>query len=316
MTRSRSIARPSGPYAVGIDVGGTKIAAGLVSVVDGQVVSAREIPTPRQEGGATVLAAAHALAQDLHGEGRNRGTTPVAIGLSLCEIVDPQGRIRSSHAVPWEGLPVRERLGTVAPTFLEADVRAAALAESRFGAARGLKVALYVTIGTGISCCLLVDGRVHPGALGGAGTLATGPFPCLMPGADPGPALSLEDVASGPGLHARLLRAGGAAASGRETIEAAERGDPLAVEVVVRGGSALGAALGWLVDVLDPEAIILGGGVGLVEGRYRGALVESLRRHIWWPAHRGIPVLTARTGTQAAFIGAALGAYERSLTRD
>lgn len=310
MSRARSTPASSGPLAIGIDVGGTKIAAGLVAVANGAVLSAREVPTPRREGGLTVLAAAHALALDLNIESLNRGRPAEAIGVSLCEIVDPGGTIRSSHAVAWEGLPVRERLAAIAPTYLEADVRAAALAESRIGAGRHRSVVLYVTIGTGISCCLVVNGVVHTGARGGAGTLATGPFPNLPPRNPPGP--SLEAISSGPGLLASLQEAGGSGASGRDVLDAAEAGDGLAREIVETAGASVGAAIGWLVNILDPEIVILGGGVGLTTGRYRTALVESLRQHVWWPDHRNLPVTSAETGAQAGFIGAAIYAAAKA----
>jgi glucokinase len=91
-----------------------------------------------------------------------------------------------------------------------------------------------------------------------------------------------------------------------EVLALAEAGDSQARAIVVSAARAVGAAVASLVNMLDPEAVIIGGGLGTVEGCYRDALVSSMRSHIWCEFHRGLPVRSAQLGNDAGFIGAAL----------
>ena len=103
-----------------------------------------------------------------------------AIGVGICELVDCEGRIASANCIQWQDEPVQEKLSSIAPTVIEADVRAAALAESMFGAGKAFHNFLYVTVGTGISCCLMLDGTPYLGVRGASGTMASSPLaiPC------------------------------------------------------------------------------------------------------------------------------------------
>jgi glucokinase len=91
----------------------------------------------------------------------------------------------------------------------------------------------------------------------------------------------------------------------------ADEGDFLAQTVVSSAGAALGAAIGHLVNVLDPDAIVIGGGLGLAEGAYREAIKDSLRAHVWSEFHRDIELRSAQLGNDAGIIGAALGSIKR-----
>src|SRR6185295_1771091 len=91
------------------------------------------------------------------------GRPVIRIGVGVPQLVDNDGRICSAYNFDWTDLPVRERLSTLAPTTIESDVRAAARAEARFGAGKGRGIFAYVTIGTGVSYCLVIDGRPHAG---------------------------------------------------------------------------------------------------------------------------------------------------------
>lgn len=290
---------------IGVDVGGTKIAAGVVTFPNARVHLRQEIPTRPQRGGEAVLADVERLAADLKGQAEASGLQPTSLGVGLCEIVRTDGTIASSNAVDWCSLPVRQRLGRIAPTRIEADVRAAACAEATFGAGRNARVLLYITIGTGIASCLVIDGRPFTGARGAAGTLASGPLPGLTT-KNAGELPDLEAFASGPALVMRYDLLGGAAVSGREVLEAARCSDARAMEVVQSAGAAVGAVIGSTVNLLDPELVVLGGGLGLAEGLYRDALESAMRRHIWWPGHRELPLVSAALGADCAIIGAAL----------
>src|SRR5207237_5967983 len=96
-----------------------------------------------------------------------------AIGVGIAELVDHDGKIASNATIDWLNTPVSERLSAILPTRFEADVRAAARAEARFGAGAGAEIFLYVTVGTGISCCLIQNGQPYLGARGLTGTFAS-----------------------------------------------------------------------------------------------------------------------------------------------
>jgi glucokinase len=297
--------------AIGLDVGGTKIAGGVVTLPEGTVRLRRTLPTLPERGGAAVLEDVERLAHSLAEGARALNLGVDFIGLGLCELVSPAGEVLSANCVDWPGLPVRERLAAIAPATLEADVRAAAVAESALGAGRSFGNFLYVTVGTGISCCLVLDGAPYLGARGLTGTMASSPIrvPCERCGH--ANRRTLEEIAAGPGLVARFRAAGGDAATGQEVMGAAVAGDPRAGGVVESAGEALASHVGLLVGTLDPEAVVVGGGLGLSEGPYWDRFLESTRRHIWSGPQRETPILRAEIGTDAGWIGAALCASRK-----
>jgi glucokinase len=297
--------------ALGIDLGGTKIAAGIVSFPEGRVSARRVIPTAAARGGAAVLDDVVRLAEELTAEAGPTQPRIAGLGVGLCELVDPEGRILSANCVQWQDQPVRERLARIAPVTLEADVRAAALAEAHFGAGKPFRIFLYVTVGTGIASCLMLNGRPYTGARGATGTMASSPLsvPCEQCGHTS--RRTLEELAAGPALVARFnQRKPGAAKTGQDVLAAVAAGDADALAVVRSAGEALESALGLLVNVLDPEAIVIGGGLGLSEGPYWDELIAVTRRHIWSEVHRDLPIVRAATGPDAGLIGAAIAAWK------
>ena len=298
--------------AIGLDVGGTKMAAGVVDLQSGQLLARSTRATQPQRGGQAVLDDALSLAEQLLAQARAQAWDVTGLGVSVCELVDLDGHVTSGHAVEWRGLPVREQFTRLAPAVVESDVRAHALAEATWGAGRGQRQFVFVTVGTGISSCLVLDGRPYAGARGNALVLASSPLalPCPMCGNTHWPAL--EDFAAGPALVARYNALGGRpVASAEELMAAAAAGDPVARDVVHSGGQALGASLGWLVNVLDPDVILVGGGLGTAGGLYWDSLVDATRAHVWSEASRQLPILPARLGPDAAVAGAALAGAAR-----
>jgi len=300
-------------HALGIDVGGTKIAAAVVSFPAGRVFGQRVIPTEASRGGAAVLHDVVSLAEELAAAAKAEGLRVDAIGLGLCELVDTNGRIMSANCVRWQDQPVAQRLSQVAPAVIEADVRAAALAEALFGAGRSFRIFLYVTIGTGISSCLMIDRKPFLGAHGATGTMASSPISLACEKCGHLPGRTLEEIASGPALVARLnARRPGAARSGADVVAAASAGDAEALEVIRSAAQVLGSTVGLLVNVLDPQTVIIGGGLGLSDGPYWESLVASTRLYIWSEPHRSLPILRATTGESAGIIGAAAAAWEKT----
>jgi glucokinase len=264
--------------AVGIDVGATKIAAALVDARSGAIVRAARRPTDAARGGAAVLDECRSLARSLAA-----GVEPVAVGVAVCELVGVDGRVRSAETLDWREVDLPAAFAEIAARVrVESDVRAAALAEARLGAGRDEPDFLYLSVGSGISHCLVVDGRARVGAHGSA--INTG-------------APLVEQWSGGLAL-ARL--------SGHASAEDA-LADPAATGVVQDAARHLGLALAMLVNALDPGAVVVSGGLGL-DDRYRALAVTAMREAIYDADARELPVLPAALGADAAVIGAALEA--------
>jgi glucokinase len=293
-------------FALALDVGGTKIAGGIVDLGSGRLLQRRDIPTLPLRGGQPVLDDAVALGNELLAAALQQGLSLAGTGVAVCELVDLHGRVTSSHAVAWEGLSVAEAFAHLGPTRVESDVRAHAWAEAVWGAGRGLQQFVFVTIGTGISSCLVLDGKPHAGAHGNALVMASSPVTTLCPVCGNTHWQPLEDFASGPALVARYnARTATSATRAEEVLAAAGVEDMDARAVVHTAGRELGASLAWLVNVLDPEALILGGGLGSAEGLYWDSVVASTREHIWSGASRALTIVKAGLGPDAALAGAA-----------
>jgi glucokinase len=298
---------------IGIDVGGTKCAGGLVLFPEGRVLSRRLQPTRPERGGEAVLLDVIDVARSLQREASELNGTPAAIGLGVAELVGVDGRVLSGATIQWQGLAVDEAIRSATGLWVrvEADVRAAARGEANLGAGSGFHSYLFATVGTGISSSLVIDRRPYLGARGLTGTFASSRG--LIPGDDGGLAAGppLEQFASGPAIAARYATAcPGFAGTALDVVARANGGDSMAREIVVTAGHALGAAIGHLVNVIDPEAVVIGGGLGLVEGHYREAVETAMRRHIWSDLHRDLPLRSAELGNDAGFVGAALSAFD------
>lgn len=294
--------------AVGVDVGGTKIAGGVVELSTGTVLERAVVPTHPERGGGPVLEDSAAVAATLLDRAIAAGWRVAGIGVCVAELVDLEGNVTSGHTIAWKGVEVRRRFAELAPAIVESDVRAGALAEARFGAGRGLDWFAFLSVGTGISSALVFHGEPLPGARGNALVIGTGARPTTRPACGARTDPVLEEVASGPALLDRYnARAGGfGAGSAEEVAVAAAANDPHAVEVITQAGRALGSSVGFLVNVTDPHSVVVGGGLGLAGGLYWETFVDSLREHVWAEGTRDLPVVPAYLGPDAAMIGAAV----------
>jgi glucokinase len=292
--------------AIGLDIGGTKIAAGVVLWPSGEILQRTIIPTNPTRGGEAVLKDTQDLAKQLLGWARLKGIEVAGIGAGVAELVDRDGNVTSSCTIDWRDRPVQQKLSEIAPAQVESDVRAAAVGEAIFGAGRGHPLFVYVTVGTGISCCLMQNGQPLKGAKGNAITMASSPLStvCTHCGAKLRPVL--EEFASGPSIATRFARAhNGEPSTCEEVFRAASNGDKNAIEILTSAGEALGVSVAFLVNVLDPEMIVVGGGLGTARGLYWNAFERSCREHIFADNSRGLPIVTATLGVDAGLVGAA-----------
>jgi glucokinase len=300
--------------AIGIDIGGTKVAA-LRVAEDGDVLDRRERPTPADDVAATVETVSD-LAADLAAAGGE------AIGVGAAGMVDfAAGVLRYAPNLAWREIPLRDLLSerTGLPCVVDNDANVAAWGEYRFGAARGYRHVLAVTVGTGIGGGIVADGELFRGAHGFAAEIGhiivepDGP-PCGC-----GNRGCWEQVASGRALG-RLARAeverepagriaalaGGAEASGRHVSEAAREGDPAAAAIFATVGRRLGEGIAGLVNILDPEVVIVGGGVAEEGAVLLEPAREAFLDAVEAPEHRPeVPILAATLGNDAGAIGAA-----------
>ncbi|WP_265522265.1 ROK family protein [Oerskovia flava] len=320
-------ARPTGPgrgSVVGVDLGGTKIAAARVDA-DGACGPVRTRPTPARRGPGAVLDAVADAVREVVDES---GGGLRALGLGTAGVVDV-GRgvvVSATDTLPgWAGTDLvaalRHRLGGLVPVaggplavHAENDVDAHAAGEAWLGAAAGASSALLVAVGTGVGGAVVLDGRPLRGAHHLAGEMGHVP----VPGAEGlrcscGRTGHLEAVAAGPAIHRRYLALGGATSSpdARDVVARADQGDALAVRVVRAAGAAVGRAVAGVATVLDPEVVVVGGGLARAGDLWWAALEGALRAEVV-DVLAGLPVRPARLGASAAIVGAARGAWEHT----
>jgi glucokinase len=294
---------PSGTdTAIGVDVGGTKTALGLIDGATLTLLATTVIPTGRERGGEALLRDIEQHVKALEARAGERGKRVAGVGVVVPENVSRAGRITSSAVIPqWNELPVGETLGEVAPAVIDSDVRAAALAEACLGAGRGYGYHAFITIGTGISYCAVAAGRPFAGAHGGALHMGTSVLALLPDGTE----VRLERVASGSALVERYAARGGTATRAEEVLAAAAAGDEAARDVVDTGARALGIGIALLLNMLDPEVVITGGGLGSADTEY-WASARQWARHYAHDHAKPTPVVRGRLGADAGVIGAAL----------
>lgn len=296
---------------IGVDIGGTKTAFGLINFPDGGVIARHEMKTPQDEASGQafldVLCAAVTRLRD-EAAGRVDG-----IGVGVCELVDLDGAVSSSHRVHWAGLPVLQRFSAIAPAVIEADVRAAALAEAHWGAGQGYKDLLYLNIGTGISTCWVKDGVPHAGANGHALAIASSPMVAACGACGSHSAYVLEDVAGGAALaHLYGAATGRKVESASEVLDAAADGEPRAQSLLAEAAQLVGVSVGLAINILDPEALLIGGGLGARDGPYGQAIEKAIRRQVWSELARQLPIRRAALGRDSGLIGAAASWWLKS----
>jgi glucokinase len=293
--------------AIGVDVGGTKIVIALVGR-DGAIV--------RRERRATALDSADALlAQLAAGVESVRDETVRAVGIGIPSTIDRRtGRAAFSVNIPLADLDAgtwaRETFGL--PTAIDNDGNCAAFAEWRFGAGRGVSDLVMLTLGTGIGGGLILGGRPYRGWIGAGAELGhmvvslDGP---RCQGACTGRG-HLERLASGEAVGEIARGLLGPGADAHALIGAARAGDEQARAALTRIGRLLGAGSATLVNVLNPELIVVGGGLGDAFDLLVGGMREIVARDAQAPARDVVRIVPAALGADAGVIGAALAGFE------
>lgn len=306
------------PVWVGVDVGGTKVLAGVVDE-HGRVVRTARRATPGRRVDAVRVE--DALVQAVL---EVAGRSPIAgVGVAAAGFVDASGsRVMFAPHLPWQGEDVRDRLADRwgVPVTLDNDANGAAVAEWTYGAARGARSAIVVTMGTGIGGGIIIDDHLVRGANGMAGEFG---HMQVVPGGQPcecGGRGCWEQYSSGNAL-VRFARArmgeqpsvleeatGGNPdlVTGPMVTEAAEDGDLVARQAFASVGDWLGVGVANLVAAFDPEVVVIGGGVSAAGDRLLEPARTALVRSLVGAAHRQVPPLVAALlGPEAGLVGAA-----------
>ncbi|MDQ7829329.1 MAG: ROK family protein [Armatimonadota bacterium] len=311
--------------ALAVDIGGTRTRVGVVGG-DGRVLAHRTLPTPTGGPDAVVAAVAGAAAHVLAEAAVTREAL-VGVAAGAPGPLDPRSGVvfEPPNLVGWRDVPLRalleERLGL--PAAVENDANAAALGEAWVGAGRGVTDLVYITVSTGVGGGLILGGELYSGVSGTAGevghmTVALDGPPCFC--GQPG---HLEGLASGRAIAraAREALARGEATSLRElppeelsartVAEAARAGDPVARAIYERAGTALGAAVASLVNLLNPPLIILGGGVMQAGDLIMAPLWRAARERAFARPLEAVRLVPAALGEEAGLVGAAAVAFRR-----
>lgn len=306
---------------LGLDIGGTKTVAGLVDL-DGRLLHVGSPrPTPGAEGPDAVLATAVDAARAARAA-RPHDTDVARVGVGSAGVIDTvSGRVLSATEAlsGWAGTALRDRLGDALglPVAVDNDVHAHALGEWWRGAGTGLGPTgslLFVAVGTGVGASFVVGGRVLHGAHSVAGH--AGHIPSVLAGDRPCPCGGrghVESVASGPAMTTEYAARTGHAVRGlADVVARADAGDLTADGVLAQGAAALGEAVGALLNVLDPDVVVVGGGVSAVGEAWWRPMREAAMAQALAPV-RNTPVVAAGAG--AALRGAAWLARRPGTTR-
>jgi len=310
-------------YAVGIDIGGTKIAAG---VVDGQAHILSRCETKEHSGqppAVVIEAVVRAFQAVLQAAGMERDDL-VGVGVGFAGHTNGrEGLVLTSSNLPaWDRMPLRDvlsgRLGV--PVVLDNDCNAAALAEHRYGAGRESRHMVYVVFSTGVGAGIIIDGHLYRGHTGTAGEVghtvvdvdgrmcSCGKRGCLMAWAC-GMALAKlagERIRAGEDTLLREMAGGDLGRiNGEMVAEAARAGDRVARELIQLTGKYLGVGLSTVVQVLNPEVIVIGGGLAHMGSLLMDPCLQALRENVHPVLAGSARIVPSHFGEDVGIVGAA-----------
>lgn len=288
--------------AIGVDVGGTKIAAAAVDISTGSILMHDKIPTRRQDGGARVLERLIGMIKSLLDRLQKIDIQILGIGIGIPELVNNEGVIKSNWNFNWDKRNITERLAEFGVVILESDARTAALAEHHFGHGKNYPSFVFVTIGSGLSFAFSKDGQIHRGANGYAIHFGSSDILAVCSACGEQSAFNLEAFASGRGLAETFRNRTDEVTDARSLVNDDCGG--AAKLLVDQATSALSSYLGQLVNIFDPHAVIIGGGLGTAPKLF-AILEQKIRPHIWARDCSSLPILKSAIPKYGGAIGAA-----------
>ena len=309
-------------YRIGVDVGGTNVKIALVDK-EGSIVYSNTTPTRTEMGYEYTISNIKQAIVDLMKETKTDKNSIEGIGFGFPGQIDcDAGIVRVSPNIPgWINVPIAQIIEKEfgIPTKVDNDVRCAALGELAFGAGKGCKNLVCITVGTGIGSGLIINGKLVRGADNAAGEI--GHIKLQMhdgPICGCGDSGCLEAFASGPSIVAMAQEyiLGGKSTKYRElanpeitpyvVAEAAKQGDKVALKIFERMGKYIGIGLANVVNLLNPEKIVIGGGVADAGDILFEPLIATLKKRAMPIQAKSVSVVPAQLGNAAGVIGASL----------
>lgn len=300
------------------DLGGTNLRVAAVAA-SGEILSRTKCATPRSDRPQDIVSAIVASAADCIAPlGRDVTVGAIGIAIPAMSIDSDRGLVRKAANLPslneFALAPaVAEKLGIGA--LLENDANAAAIGESWIGASKGVKNSICVTLGTGVGGGIILDGKILRGPDWSAGEVG---HICVEPD---GPSCGcgsrgcIEQYASATAISRISEEHGRPGQSAFDIFEAAKQGDEVAREVFQRMGNYLGIALAGLINVLNPEVIVIGGGVAAGWDLFIGHVRDEIERRAYSEPARRAKLLPALLGDDAGILGAAKTAFSFTAAR-
>ncbi|MFA5418683.1 MAG: ROK family protein [Bacteroidales bacterium] len=289
--------------AIGVDVGGTKIRTGAVTIdgnilgnqlsVDTGAMDAKEVIVGRIIDSITWIMEQNDLEISKIG----------GIGLGVTGPLDVKnGKILQCQNLPtMDFFPMKDVIQKEfnLPVFMNNDANAMMLGESFWGAGKGFSSVLGITLGTGLGCALVLDKKIWMGATETAGEIWISPY---KDG-------TIEDVVSGKGVSVLYEKLSGSLISASEVAARAFNGDPAAKATWDEFGKAVGHALAWSINLIDPEVVIVGGSIANATELFSPSMNEMLRKTICPIPAQNLHIVKAHLGDNAGFMGAAALVY-------
>ena len=322
------------PVALGIDLGGTKILTAVANA-EGKMLSRDHSITPAKEGPEAVVKSILESVGRALDQSKIAVSDLAAVGLGAPGLSNPETGIlyTSPHLPGWRDVPLRgiieKELGK--RVFLLNDANAAAVGELYFGAGRGARNFIYITVSTGIGGGIIIDGKIYTGSTGTAGELGHMVVDDEGPPCNCGNKGCWEALASGTALarEARHRIKAGAATSILEYVdgdvekvsaeaihEAAQAGDNLAAELIARSAYYLGVGLANLINIFNPEVIVIGGGLSNIGDMLLKPAFEEAGRRAFKQAYQSVRFARAELGRNSGVLGAAAFALEKMRESD
>jgi glucokinase len=314
--------------ALGVDLGGTKILTAVTNS-QGKMLSRDHSITPARKGHEAVIQSILESANRALEQANVAISELTALGVGAPGLVNPEtGILFTSPNLPgWRNIPLRdimqERLGK--KTFLVNDANAAALGEFHFGAARGARNFIYITLSTGIGGGIVIDGKIYTGAIGAAGEVGHMTIDDDGPICNCGNRGCWETLASGTALarEAKYRIKEGVRTSILEYAEgdvekvtaqvihsAAEQGDSLAKELIARTGYYVGVGLANLINIFNPELIVIGGGLSNIGDMLLEPALKTAGERAYKEAFQAVRFASAELGRNSGVLGAAAFALQ------